>query len=78
MAKQKTIAKEITFSGIGLHTANKAKVTLKPAAVDTGIVFIRKDSENCYLIRTNTTALWFVETKSMGWKLYRYLDKPKE
>jgi len=43
MAKQKTIAKEITFSGIGLHTANKANVTLKPAAVDTGIVFIRKD-----------------------------------
>ena len=43
MAKQKTIAKEISFSGIGLHTANKAKVTLKPASVDTGIVFIRKD-----------------------------------
>ncbi len=43
MAKQKTIAKEISFSGIGLHTANKANVTLKPASVDTGIIFIRKD-----------------------------------
>jgi len=39
----KTIAKEITFSGIGLHTANKAKVTLKPAPVDNGVVFIRTD-----------------------------------
>ena len=43
MSKQKTIAKEISFSGIGLHTANKAHVTLKPAAADTGIIFIRKD-----------------------------------
>ena len=43
MSKQKTIAKEISFSGIGLHTANKSNVTLKPAGIDTGIVFIRKD-----------------------------------
>jgi len=35
-----------------------------------------KDAEGCYLLRTNTTALWFVETKTLGWKLYRYLDKP--
>ncbi len=43
---------------------------------DGTIVSVRKDAENCFLIRTNTTALWFVETKSLGWKLYRYLDKP--
>jgi len=42
------------------------------------IASVRKDAKNCYLIRTPTTALWFVETKSMGWKLYRYLDKPIE
>lgn len=39
---------------------------------------VRKDSDDCYLIRTNTTALWFVQTKAGGWKLYRYLDKPIE
>lgn len=39
-------------------------------------VLVRKEGEGCYLVRTNTTALWFVETKSMGWKLYEYLDKP--
>lgn len=43
VGKQKTIAKDISFSGIGLHTANKANVTLRPASVDAGIIFIRKD-----------------------------------
>ena len=43
MSKQKTIVREISFSGIGLHTANKSNVTLKSAPVDTGIVFMRKD-----------------------------------
>jgi UDP-3-O-[3-hydroxymyristoyl] N-acetylglucosamine deacetylase/3-hydroxyacyl-[acyl-carrier-protein] dehydratase len=43
MSKQKTIAKEISFGGIGLHTGNRANVTLKPAERDSGIIFIRKD-----------------------------------
>jgi hypothetical protein len=29
-------------------------------------------------IRTNTSTLFFVETKSSGWMLYRYYDKPIE
>lgn len=45
---------------------------------DSTMVTVRKDSEDCFLIRTNTTALWFVETKATGWKLYKYLDKPIE
>jgi len=43
VSRQKTIVREINFSGIGLHTANKSSVTLRPAEADTGIVFIRKD-----------------------------------
>jgi UDP-3-O-[3-hydroxymyristoyl] N-acetylglucosamine deacetylase/3-hydroxyacyl-[acyl-carrier-protein] dehydratase len=43
MGFQKTISKEVVFSGIGLHTGNKCNVTLKPADADTGIVFIRID-----------------------------------
>jgi hypothetical protein len=42
------------------------------------IWLIRQDSPDCYLIRTASSALWFVETKSQGWRLYRYLDKPIE
>lgn len=43
---QKTILKEVIFSGIGLHTGNKANVTLKPADPDTGIIFVRLDLPN--------------------------------
>jgi UDP-3-O-acyl N-acetylglucosamine deacetylase len=43
MAKQKTIAKEIVFSGKGLHTGNLAEVKLKPALPNTGIKFVRVD-----------------------------------
>ena len=41
--KQKTIAKEISLSGVGLHTGEKATVTFKAADVDHGYVFKRTD-----------------------------------
>jgi len=43
MEKQKTISKEISVSGIGLHTGNVTNLTLRPASVDSGIKFIRTD-----------------------------------
>jgi UDP-3-O-[3-hydroxymyristoyl] N-acetylglucosamine deacetylase/3-hydroxyacyl-[acyl-carrier-protein] dehydratase len=43
MDRQKTIQKEISLSGIGLHTANKATVTFKPAEEYSGITFVRVD-----------------------------------
>lgn len=51
MRLQRTIKKEIVFSGIGLHTGRHATVKLKPAARDTGIVFYRIDKGA--LIRAN-------------------------
>lgn len=42
------------------------------------ILNLRKDSEDTYLIRTGTSYLFFVRTKTTGWKLYRYGDKPIE
>ncbi|MAY84709.1 MAG: UDP-3-O-[3-hydroxymyristoyl] N-acetylglucosamine deacetylase [Flavobacteriales bacterium] len=41
--KQKTIAKEISLSGVGLHTGEKATVTFKAADVNHGYVFKRTD-----------------------------------
>jgi UDP-3-O-[3-hydroxymyristoyl] N-acetylglucosamine deacetylase/3-hydroxyacyl-[acyl-carrier-protein] dehydratase len=41
--KQHTIAKEATFSGVGLHTGSLTTVTFKPAPENTGIVFKRVD-----------------------------------
>lgn len=40
---QHTIAKEVAYSGIGLHSGKDVLMTLKPAAVNTGITFIRTD-----------------------------------
>ncbi|MBF0328512.1 MAG: UDP-3-O-acyl-N-acetylglucosamine deacetylase [Nitrospirae bacterium] len=48
---QRTIKKEVVFSGIGLHTGKQATVKIKPAARDTGIVFYRTDKGA--LIRAN-------------------------
>ena len=38
---QHTIAKEVSYSGIGLHSGKDVLMTLKPAAANTGVTFIR-------------------------------------
>jgi UDP-3-O-[3-hydroxymyristoyl] N-acetylglucosamine deacetylase / 3-hydroxyacyl-[acyl-carrier-protein] dehydratase len=43
--KQRTIASEVSVSGIGLHSGKKVSATFRPAPVDAGVVFFRKDLE---------------------------------
>jgi UDP-3-O-[3-hydroxymyristoyl] N-acetylglucosamine deacetylase/3-hydroxyacyl-[acyl-carrier-protein] dehydratase len=43
LTKQRTIAKEVTVSGIGLHTGNPSTMTFKPAPENYGIRFKRID-----------------------------------
>jgi UDP-3-O-[3-hydroxymyristoyl] N-acetylglucosamine deacetylase/3-hydroxyacyl-[acyl-carrier-protein] dehydratase len=43
--KQTTIQKEISLSGVGLHTGNQVKLTFKPAGVNHGFAFKRVDLE---------------------------------
>lgn len=43
---QKTIRKSISCSGVGLHSGRHVTMTLKPAAENTGIKFIRNDLDN--------------------------------
>ena len=43
MEFQATIKNEVTYTGIGLHSGREVTITLKPAPVNTGIVFIRID-----------------------------------
>ena len=45
MIWQKTLKNVIRATGVGLHTAEKIYLTLRPAPVDTGIVFVRVDIE---------------------------------
>jgi len=41
--KQRTIKKECSFTGVGLHTGCKVKITCLPADENTGILFVRTD-----------------------------------
>jgi UDP-3-O-[3-hydroxymyristoyl] N-acetylglucosamine deacetylase len=41
--KQRTLKKQVSATGVGLHNGEKVKLTLLPAPVDTGIVFRRTD-----------------------------------
>jgi len=43
MIKQRTLKNVIRATGIGLHTGEKIYLTLRPAPVDTGIIFQRID-----------------------------------
>lgn len=45
MTKQKTISKEITIEGIGLHTGKEVTLTFKPAPINNGFIFVRSDLE---------------------------------
>ena len=59
--KQQTIGRAVTYEGVGLHSGLPVKMTLLPAAADTGIVFRRTDlpgapeipASSAYLAGTN-------------------------
>lgn len=62
MDKQKTIGKELSLSGIGLHTANKVNIKFKPADVDSGINFIRVDLPDKPVIKASVDYLLSAES----------------
>jgi UDP-3-O-[3-hydroxymyristoyl] N-acetylglucosamine deacetylase len=43
MDAQRTLRRQISCAGIGLHSGSKVTLTLKPAPADTGVVFRRVD-----------------------------------
>ncbi|MDO4430866.1 MAG: UDP-3-O-acyl-N-acetylglucosamine deacetylase [Lonepinella koalarum] len=43
MTKQRTLKQSIKVTGVGLHSGNKVTLTLRPAAVNTGIIYCRTD-----------------------------------
>ncbi|HPP11188.1 MAG TPA: bifunctional UDP-3-O-[3-hydroxymyristoyl] N-acetylglucosamine deacetylase/3-hydroxyacyl-ACP dehydratase [bacterium] len=49
--RQKTIEKPSTLEGIGLHTGQRTRVTIKPACAGTGILFLRKDAPEATPVR---------------------------
>lgn len=51
--KQKTIAGEISLTGVGLHTGKNVTLTFKPAKENTGMAFKRVDLEGQPVIEAN-------------------------
>lgn len=43
MIKQRTLQNVIRATGVGLHSGKKVNLALRPAPIDTGIVFVRTD-----------------------------------
>ncbi len=57
MLKQRTLKKQISATGVGLHNGEKVTLTLKPAAIDTGIVFKRADLPEAPTIQAQPDAV---------------------
>jgi UDP-3-O-[3-hydroxymyristoyl] N-acetylglucosamine deacetylase len=50
-SRQRTVAKDITCTGIGLHSGKKVGITIKPAPANSGIIFERLDISDACKIR---------------------------
>ncbi|WP_392436851.1 bifunctional UDP-3-O-[3-hydroxymyristoyl] N-acetylglucosamine deacetylase/3-hydroxyacyl-ACP dehydratase [Cruoricaptor ignavus] len=61
--KQKTLAKEAELKGVGLHTGKEVRMALKPAAENTGFVFVRTDLEGHPRVEADVN---FVTTTERG------------
>ncbi len=57
MDKQKTILREASLEGIGLHTGNKVSLRFKPAEEDAGINFIRADLANKPVVKADYNSM---------------------
>ena len=53
--KSKTLAKNISFTGIGIHSGRKAKIKILPVKPNTGILFKRTDIKDNNLILITST-----------------------
>ncbi|CAN5287872.1 UDP-3-O-acyl-N-acetylglucosamine deacetylase [soil metagenome] len=54
MVKQRTLKNIIRATGVGIHTGEKVYITLRPAPVNTGVVFRRVDLKNIVDIPART------------------------
>src|SRR3982074_609486 len=43
MLRQRTLKAQVRATGVGLHTGHKVAMVLRPAPIDTGVVFCRSD-----------------------------------
>ncbi|MCW5519507.1 bifunctional UDP-3-O-[3-hydroxymyristoyl] N-acetylglucosamine deacetylase/3-hydroxyacyl-ACP dehydratase [Aureitalea sp. L0-47] len=53
MVKQRTIGKEVSLTGVGLHTGREVTITFKPAPENNGYTFVRVDLEGSPVIEAD-------------------------
>ena len=53
LLSQKTVAKKLSISGIGIHTGNKVNLNILPSLPNSGIVFKRTDLKKNNIIIPN-------------------------
>lgn len=66
MVKQRTIGKEVSLQGVGLHTGKKVTLTFKPAPVNTGFCFVRTDLEGRPVVEADVA---YVQSTQRGTNL---------
>ena len=53
LVKQRTIGKEVSLTGVGLHTGKEVTITFKPAPENYGYAFVRVDLEGSPVIEAD-------------------------
>ena len=64
MIHQRTLAQSTTVTGIGIHSGQKASLTLHPAKADFGIQFKRIDLENAPVLKANASNVGATENNT--------------
>jgi UDP-3-O-[3-hydroxymyristoyl] N-acetylglucosamine deacetylase len=64
MLYQRTIAKKVTVTGIGIHSGKKVTMVLHPAESDTGIVFKRTDIPNSRMLKADALEVGATENNT--------------
>ena len=55
--KQRTIGKEVSLTGVGLHTGKEVTITFKPAPENNGYTFVRVDLEGNPVIEADANVI---------------------
>lgn len=64
MLNQRTIAKKVTITGIGIHSGKKVTMTLHPAEADFGIQFRRTDIPNAQILKATAETVGTTENNT--------------
>lgn len=64
MLNQRTIAKKISVTGIGIHSGKKVTLTLHPAEADFGVQFKRTDVPNSLVLKATAETVGATENNT--------------